>query len=194
MTRHVVGITGASGAGYAVAFLKRLAALPETEIHLVVTRHGAEVLEHETGLNPEALASRLAEAPASARILLHDVEDLSAPPASGSFAFRAMTVVPCSMGSLAEIAAGTSRNLLTRAADVALKERRTLVLVPRETPYGTVHLRNMLSLSEAGAVILPASPGFYDAPRSVEDCQGFIADRILSVLGLPTGRPEWGVP
>ena len=193
MTRHVVGITGASGAGYAVAFLRRLAALPDGEIHLVVTRHGAGVLEHETGLTPEALVQRLSDG-LPARIVRHDVENLFAPPASGSFGFRDMTVVPCSMGSLAEIAAGTSRNLLTRAADVTLKERRTLVLVPRETPYGTVHLRNMLSLSEAGAVILPASPGFYDWPASIEDCYSFVADRILSILGLPTGRPEWGVP
>lgn len=193
MTRHVVGITGASGAGYAVAFLRRLAAREDAEIHLVVTRHGVEVLEHETGLTPEALVGRLKDARPDARVFRHDAEDLFAPPASGSFGFRDMVVVPCSMGSLAEIAAGTSRNLLTRAADVALKERRTLVLVPREAPYGTVHLRNMLALSEAGAVILPASPAFYDAPRSVEDCLGFVADRILSVLGIPAGRPEWGV-
>ena len=192
MKRYVVGISGASGSGYALAFLELLAASPEREIHLIVSDNGRKVMEHECGRSAESLSTIPGSGGAS--IHLHDNADLFSPPASGSFGFEAMIVIPCSMGSLSEIASGASRCLLSRAADVALKERRTLVLVPREAPYGTIHLRNMLSLSEAGAIILPASPGFYDGPKTIDDLRLFIARRVMAAIGLPTEGREWGLP
>jgi 4-hydroxy-3-polyprenylbenzoate decarboxylase len=118
------------------------------------------------------------------RVELYDSLDRGATPASGSAPSAGMVVCPCSMGTLASIAAGTSRNLVERAADVALKERRTLLLVPRETPLSAVHLRNMLRLTRAGAVVLPAAPGFYHRPETIEDLVDFLVARILDHLGV----------
>lgn len=176
-----LGITGASGAPYAVRLLR---ALNETgtPLRLIVSSYGWRLLAEESGIDGEA-ALRAATGDWS-RVELYDALDRGATPASGSAPSRGMVVCPCSMGTLASIAAGTSRNLVERAADVVLKERRPLVLVPRETPLSLIHLENMTRLTRAGATILPASPGFYHRPETVDDLVDFVAARILDHLGV----------
>jgi 4-hydroxy-3-polyprenylbenzoate decarboxylase len=188
--RFILALTGASGQGYALSLADKLSSVENAEFRLIVSANAERVLERETGLDPAALAGRLGAR--GAPVSLDGIHDMFAPPASGSYRWEAMAVVPCSMGSLADIANGSSRNLIGRAADVGLKEGRRLVLVPRETPYSLVHLRNMVSLAEAGAVILPASPGFYGRPGTIEECYAFVADRILARMGLEPEGPEWG--
>ncbi|HWK88409.1 MAG TPA: flavin prenyltransferase UbiX [Longimicrobium sp.] len=175
------GITGASGAPYAVRLLR---ALNESgaAVRLIVSGYGWRLLAEESGIADEA-ALRAATGDWS-RVELYDALDRGATPASGSAPSRGMVVCPCSMGTLASIAAGTSRNLVERAADVALKERRPLVLVPRETPLSLIHLENMTRLTRAGATILPAAPGFYHRPQSIGDMVDFVAARILDHLGV----------
>lgn len=181
--RVVVGLTGASGMPYALDLLKTL--YPLAEVHLVFSQGAVRVLWEEMGLKPKALQD-----------LAHRVysdKDLGAPIASGSFLTRGMAVVPCSASTLSKIAWGLADTLLTRAAYVHLKERRPLVLVPRETPLPLPTLKAMVQAAEAGAVILPASPGFYHRPERVEDLLGFITQRILDHLGLEARRaPRWG--
>lgn len=178
--RVVVGVTGASGAPYAYALLRNLRA----EVELILSRDAEDVIRAETDHEPEDFAA-LAD-----RTYAND--DLSAPPASGSHPFDAMVIVPCSGTTVAKIAAGISDNLITRAAAVALKERRTLILVPRETPLSPILLENLTKLAHAGATILPAMPGFYLRPRTVRDLVDFIVARILEQLGQ-THRlvPRW---
>jgi len=190
--RYIVGITGASGSMYAVKLIEALLAFPDIEIHLVITKNGERVLAHETGLKAERFREMSAEGGRKGRLFFYDIEDLAQPIASGSFLTEGMIVVPCSMGTLAEIACGIAKNLLTRAADVCLKEERQLILVPRETPLNTTHLKNMLQAREAGAVILPAMPAFYQKPVRIDDCFDFIVGKILNLLKLPQERvPEW---
>lgn len=176
-----LGITGASGAPYAV---RLLAALNQTgtPLRLIVSTYGWRLLAEESGIGDIA-ALRDATGDWS-RVELYDAMDRGATPASGSAPSRGMVVCPCSMGTLASIAAGTSRNLVERAADVALKERRPLLLVPRETPLSLLHLENMLRLTRAGATILPASPGFYGRPESIAELVDFVVARILDHLGV----------
>ncbi|MDQ3388158.1 MAG: UbiX family flavin prenyltransferase [Gemmatimonadota bacterium] len=176
-----LGITGASGAPYAV---RLLAALNQTgtPLRLIVSTYGWRLLAEESGIGDMA-ALRDATGDWS-RVELYDAMDRGATPASGSAPSRGMVVCPCSMGTLASIAAGTSRNLVERAADVALKERRPLLLVPRETPLSLVHLKNMTRLTRAGATILPASPGFYGRPESIAELVDFVVARILDHLGV----------
>lgn len=183
MEKILVGITGASGAPYAVAFLELLRELGvATEV--VITYPGVEVLRHETRLGLEDL-SRL-----TGRLYRED--EISAPPASGSALYRAMVVIPCSMGTLSAIAHGAARNLLQRAADVMLKERRPLVLAVREAPFSLIHLRNMLAVAEAGAVIYPAMPAFYHNPRDLDDMVRFFVKRLAEFLGLRVkDLPRW---
>ena len=189
--RYIVGITGASGSIYALRLYEELLRLGH-EVHIVITRNGQKVMDHELGPDAAGLAGRL-EGKLEGRLIIHDADDLFAPIASGSFKVDAMAVVPCSMATLGELAAGISKNLLGRAADVCLKERRTLVLVPRETPLNTIHLKNMLSLSEAGAVILPAMPAFYGKPLNINDMVDFIAGRVLQSLGIDNDLfMKWG--
>jgi flavin prenyltransferase len=176
-----LAITGASGAPYAVRLLGALNA-GGVPVRLVVSATGWRLLAEEVEIRDEA-ALRQATGDWS-RVVLHDDDDRGATPASGSAASRGMVVCPCSMGTLASIAQGTTRSLVERAADVALKERRPLILVPRETPYSAIHLENMLRLTRAGALVLPASPGFYHRPRSIEELVDFVVGRILSQLGL----------
>jgi flavin prenyltransferase len=164
-----LAVTGASGAPYAV--------------RLIISRYGWRLLAEETGIEGEE-ALRAATGDWS-RVTLYDVMDRGATPASGSAPSRGMVIVPCSMGTLSSIAAGTSRNLVERAADVALKERRPLILVPRETPLSAIHLENMLRLTRAGATIMPAAPGFYHRPETVDDLVDFMAARILDHLQVP---------
>jgi len=192
----VLAITGASGAIYAARLLELLLAGGQ-QVRLVISRSGAQVLEHELGLKIDlrdvaidqfrpAFAGPLSGAAADSAppLVYHQAEDYSAGIASGSFLTKGMVICPCSMGTLASIAGGHSQNLIHRAADVHLKERRKLVLVPRETPLSSIQLANMQKLAEAGAVILPAMPGFYHAPRSIDDLVHFIVGRILDHLGV----------
>jgi 4-hydroxy-3-polyprenylbenzoate decarboxylase len=159
------------------------------EVHLVVTDAAWRVLKEEHGWEihrREALFfERFAHLPG--RLHYHPVKDIGASIASGSFRVEAMAVVPCSMGTLAKLAHGFSSNLLERAADVMLKERRPLVIVPRETPLSTIHLENMLALSRAGAMIVPAMPAFYNRPQTVEDMVAFVAGKVLDLLGVEHG-------
>ena len=181
--RIIVGITGASGAVYAVALLRALAGLGH-EVHCTASGYGLKVLEHECGMTACAVQS-LADA-------YYPVEDISAPIASGSFRADAMCVVPCSMRTLGAISNGIADNLLCRAADVMLKERRNLVLAVRETPLSPVHLENMLKLSRIGVGIVPACPAFYHHPKTLEDLVDAYAGRLLDCLGVANGlAPRW---
>jgi len=180
-----VAITGASGASYGVTLVRTLARLGHT-VHLVVSEGGARVLRHECGIaishkapDPALIAPDHAE-----RVVPHAAANYGASIASGSFPLAGMVVCPCSMGTLGRIAAGTAENLVTRAADVCIKERRPLILVPRETPFSLIHLENMARLTRAGAVVLPANPGFYQRPESVNDLVDFVVARVLDQLGI----------
>ena len=177
----VFGITGASGAPYAVRLLRALND-SGTAVRLIVSNYGLRLLAEETEIDG-IVALRAATGDWS-RVELYDALDRGATPASGSAPSRGMVVCPCSMGTLASIAAGTSRNLVERAADVALKERRTLILVPRETPFSLIHLENMTRLTRAGATILPAAPGFYNRPKTIADLVDFVVARVLDHLGV----------
>jgi 4-hydroxy-3-polyprenylbenzoate decarboxylase len=199
MTRFFVGITGASGHAYAGALVR---ALTESghDVDVSLTEAGAKVMRHELELDPGDRGERLsgllerwlgANAARSVRAFPSDAID--APPSSGTALTGGVIVCPCSMGTLGALAAGMADNLIERAADVMLKERRTLVLVPRETPLSAIHLENMLKLSRAGAVILPPSPGFYGHPRTIEDLVDFIVARVLDQLGVEHSLgPRWG--
>ena len=177
-----LGITGASGAPYAVRLLQALND-SGTAVRLIVSGYGLRLLAEESGIaDLDALRAATGD---WSRVDLYDSLDRGATPASGSAASRGMVVCPCSMGTLASIAAGTSRNLVERAADVALKERRPLILVPRETPLSLVHLDNMKRAAEVGAVILPASPGWYHGVTRLEDLVDFVVARVLDHLEVP---------
>ncbi len=184
-----VGITGASGAPYGVRLLEVLNDL-HVPVRLVVSTTGWRLLEEELGLGS---VDSLREWTGDWKdVTVFDDDDRGATPASGSAPSRGMVVCPCSMGTLASIAQGTTRSLIERAADVCLKERRPLVLVPRETPYSAIHLENMLRVTRAGAIVLPASPGFYHRPKSIGELVDFVVARVLSQLGLPhTIGPVW---
>lgn len=182
----VAAVTGASGAIYARMCLKSLVAAPQVEhIALIISRRAAEVLEYEQ-----------VRLPVSPKITLYDNDDMFAPAASGSAGYDAMIIVPASMGSIGRIASGVSLSLVGRAADVMLKERRRLVCVVRESPYSLIHLRNMTALTEAGAVILPASPSFYSHPQTVEQAVATVVERAVGLLGVRQqhyefeGRPD----
>lgn len=176
-----LGITGASGAPYAVRLLRALIDA-DVPVRLMVSTYGWRLLAEEAEI---ADASALREATGDwSRVDLFDSSNRGATPASGSAPSRGMVICPCSMGTLGSIAAGTSRDLVERAADVTLKERRPLILVPRETPLSLIHLENMTRLARAGATILPASPGFYHRPRTVAEMVDFVVARILDHLGV----------
>ncbi len=193
--RVFLGITGASGAPYAARLLEALAAAG-CEIGVCASRAGIEVLATELYGDPtlprdETLARLLERTGGAARV--YGAEDWSAPYASGSAKVDAYVVCPCSMGTLGTIASGAMQNLIHRAASVALKEERRLVLMPRETPLSAIHLRNMLTLREAGATILFLAPGFYHGAESVADLVDFVVARALDQLGLEQElAPRWG--
>lgn len=191
MSRYIIGISGASGAPYARKVLQALAT-SEHQIDLVITQSGRKVLTVEENVNltgnidqdiNELSKWLTVDLMSRDGFTLHDSQNVAADIASGSCHVDAMAVVPCSGGTLARIAHGVSQGLLERAADVTLKERRTLILVPRETPLSLVHIRNMKAVTEAGAIVLPASPGFYNHPQSIDDIINMIAGRILYHLG-----------
>ena len=178
----VMAITGASGAPYAVRLLEQLVVAGQP-VQLIVSSHGLRLLATETDIATVLDLRRAVGADGwDALVTVFDDADRGAPPASGSARNRGMVICPCSMGTVSAISQGTSRSLVERAADVTLKERRNLVLVPRETPYSMVHLENMLRLTRAGAVILPASPGFYHRPSKVSELVDFVVARVLDHL------------
>ncbi len=186
----VLAITGASGAPYAVRLLEVLAR-GGVPVWLLVSSHGWRLLGHECDAGTEA-ALRTVTGGDWSGVTLFDDRDRGAAPASGSVPTAGMVICPCSMGTVAAVAHGTSRSLIERAADVTLKERRRLLLVPRETPLSLIHLRNLTLATEAGATVLPAAPGFYHRPARVEELVDFIVQRILDHLGLEIAvGPRW---
>jgi 4-hydroxy-3-polyprenylbenzoate decarboxylase len=179
-----MGITGASGAPYAVRLLQALTAA-HRPVSLIVSKYGMRLLATEAGIESmDALRDAIGIEAWASYVEVFSNDDRGAPPASGSALTAGMIVCPCSMGTLSAIAVGASRSLIERAADVTLKERRKLILVPRETPLSAIHLGNMLRLSRAGAVIMPASPGFYHRPKQVSDLVDFVVARMLDQLGV----------
>ena len=202
MGTYVVAITGASGVAYAGRVLEGVLEAGH-DVMTVISDAGRRVMELEAGLalsgvieGDERLLCDWVQATAKPGTLrLYAVDDVSAPMASGSFHTDGMAVAPCSCGTLARIAHGVSGNLIERAADVTLKERRKLVLVPRETPLNLIHLRNMTAVTEAGGVVLPASPCFYHNPESIRDLVDTVAGRVLRHLGVETQMAgEWQGP
>jgi 4-hydroxy-3-polyprenylbenzoate decarboxylase len=180
----VVAITGASGAPYALKLLEALVQAKRS-IWLIVSEHGWRLLSTEAGVaDLDTLRARVGGSAWEQLVTVFEDGDRGASPASGSARSSGMVVCPCSMGTLSAISAGSSRSLVERAADVALKERRKLVLVPRETPLSAIHLQNMLRVTRAGAVVLPAAPGFYNRPSSVDDLVAFVVARVLDQLGV----------
>lgn len=177
----ILAVTGASGAIYARQCAERLLRAPQVEqIALIVSDNGRRVMEYEGESIPE-----------SDRIVRYRNDDMFCPAASGSARYEAMIVVPASMGSIGRIAAGVSLSLIERAADVMLKERRRLVCVVRETPYSSLHLRNMAALTDAGATIVPASPSFYSHPATIEELAATVTERALAQAGIDTPHYEF---
>ena len=194
--QFVVAITGASGSIYGLRLVRELLRAGE-RVSLILTSAGLQVLNHETGLawstDIKQQRHQVQEYFASIAVECLDVDNFWASAASGSAAADAMIVIPCSMGTVGRIAAGLSSNLLERAADVMLKERRPLVLVPRETPFNTIHLENLLRLSRAGAVVLPAMPAFYHAPETMDDLVDFVVGKALDQLDVAHSLfARWG--
>lgn len=191
--RLVVGVTGASGAIYAERFL-RAAVKHFDEVLAIVSRHALSVFETERERKVQPpITSEALLGESLPQIHFLDEGDYFTPPASGSYRHDGMVIVPCSMGTAGRIANGVSDNLMTRAADVCLKEGRPLILVVRETPLSLVHLRNLNRLAEAGAVVLPAAPAWYNRPKSLEELADTIVARILQRLGVMHDLvPEWG--
>ena len=180
----ILAVTGASGAPYAVRLLEQLVRA-ERRVRLIVSSHGLRLLRTEMDIDSvAALRDRVGGPRWDAFVRVFEDADRGAAPASGSALSAGMVVCPCSMGTLSAIAAGSSRSLVERAADVALKERRPLVLVPRETPLSAIHLENMLRVTQAGAIVLPAAPGFYHRPARVDDLVDFVVARILDHVGV----------
>ena len=194
----LIGITGASGAIYARTLLETLAASCDGEILVVVSGPGRRVLREELGVTlaqpgKERFGWLALPAAQTDKLRLLPLEDLGAGPASGTFPLRAMAVVPCSMRTLAAISAGLADNLLTRAADVCIKEGRRLVLAPRETPLSAIHLENMLRLARLGVRIVPPMPAFYQRPQTLDDLSRFVVQKIIEQMGLEFPNPvRWG--
>lgn len=180
----LVAITGASGSIYGLRLLEELLKAGH-QVTLVASASGREVCRFETGVelaDSDTLKARWAVS--DAKLILRGVDDLWAPEASGSAAPEAMVIAPCSMGTAGRIAAGISGNLIERAADVMLKERRPLLLLPRETPFSSIHLENLLKLSQIGARIVPAMPAFYQRPATLDDMVDFVVGKLLDQLGI----------
>jgi len=200
-TDLVVAMTGASGAPYGVRLLEVLLSTGRT-VHLVISPAAVEVMERELGspvrldrFDPAALFGERGRPMDTSRLAYHHFMDFQAGIASGSFLTAGMAICPCSMGTVAAVAHGLSQNLIHRAADVHLKERRKLVLVPRETPLGLVQLRNLTACAEAGAVILPAMPAFYTRPGTLDDAINFVVGRVCDQFGVEHDLlKRWGEP
>lgn len=175
--RIIVAISGATGAIYGVRLLKALRSCAGTEIHLVLSNWAKETIILETGYTVEEV-EKLAD-------YIHDLRNVGAPIASGSFRCSGMAIVPCSMKTLAAIAHGLAENLIVRAADVMLKERKKLIMVPRETPLNAIHLENMLTVTRAGASLVPPMPAFYNHPKTIDDLVNHLVGRIMDQFRLP---------
>lgn len=175
--RIIVAVTGASGSIYAASLVGALGGREDIELHVIVSDAARKVLALETDLPADVLTA--------GAHAVHSIDDIAAPPASGSWRHDGMVICPCSMATLAAVANGYGSNLIHRAADVALKERNPLILVPRETPMSDIHLRNMLDVSRAGATILPAAPGFYHKPESIGDLADHLTGKILDQMRIP---------
>lgn len=188
MKRIIVGITGASAVIYGVRLLDLLTQFDDYEIHLTISDSGVRALWEELQIRVDLdnfhLESLIGHP--SDRVVYHHQSDIGASIASGSFRTVGMIVAPCSMGTIGSIAGGISRNLIQRAADVCIKEQRKLVLVPRETPLSPIHLENMLKLSRLGVVVLPAMPGFYHFPKTVDDMINFVITKVLDQFDIDT--------
>ncbi|AWB35041.1 UbiX family flavin prenyltransferase [Orrella marina] len=181
--RLVVGVTGATGSLYATRLLERVRGRPDVETHLVISSSGVLNLKHELEINRQdvyALADHV-----------YNIRDVGATIASGAFQTAGMVIVPCSMRTLAAVAHGFSDNLITRAADVTLKERRRLVMVVRETPFNLAHLRNMTAVTEMGGIIFPPLPAFYHLPKTIEELVDHSVARVLDLIGIDTGSASW---
>ena len=190
----VLAMTGASGAPYAVELLRVLGRAGRT-VHLTISPSGVQVLREEMGIAValDAFEPSVFGELGPGKVVYHRHDDFSAAIASGSFLTGGMVVSPCSMSTLAAIANGITTNLVTRAADVHLKERRPLIVVPRETPLSVIHLENMLRITRAGGIVLPAMPGWYHRPRSLDDLVRFVVARICDQLGVENALiPRWG--
>jgi len=188
--RYVVGITGASGSIYGVRLIEELIKR-DNEVCLVITDNGKKVLEYEVEINFEKWYENINKSKGMLRI--YAIDNMFASLASGSFKTDGMIIVPCSMGTLSKISAGTSDNLLTRAADVTIKEKRKLILIPRESPLSSIHLKNMLYLSNLNVTILLPMPTFYNKPKTIEDIINDTIGRILASLGVDNDLyNQWG--
>ncbi len=185
--RWVVGITGASGSIYGIRLIEELLRL-DCQVHLIITEAGWRVLKEEMGWETSrraaALEQRFGEAVQNGRLVFHPNADIGATIASGSFRVQGMVIMPCSMGTLSSIAHGSSNNLMARAADVMMKENRTLLLVPRETPLHAIHLENMLTLARLGVRMIPAMPAFYYKPQSMAEMIDFMVGKVLDNMNI----------
>jgi 4-hydroxy-3-polyprenylbenzoate decarboxylase len=184
MKKIAVAITGASGSIYAKLLLQKLEQLKDqvTELSLVMTDNAKQVWETELGDNNYN----------NFPVRYFSTKDFTAPFASGSAKYDALIIVPCSMGTLGRIASGTSNDLITRGADVMLKERKKLILVVRDTPYNLIHIRNMETVTLAGGIICPASPSFYSKPQTIEQAAATVVDRVIDLTGLENSSFRWG--
>lgn len=181
MKKIVVGITGASGSIYAIRLIEELLKI-NIYTHIICTDTGKKVMKYETGIDLIQWVEELSKQ--YSHLTLENIDNLFAGVASGSYKFDAAVILPCSMGTLAEISNGLAKNLLCRVADVAMKENRRLVIVPRETPFNAIHLENLLKLSRLGVTILPAMPGFYHMPETMEDLINFVVGKVLDSLSI----------
>ena len=192
----IIAICGASGAIYGIRLLKALLERP-VSVMLIISKSGEEVLKHETDYNGNEFKSFLkkegVEFHPAAKVLCYHPNDLFAPPASGSFRHDGMIIAPCSMKTLAAISSGIADNLIHRAADVCLKEKRPLILIPRETPLNLIHLKNMVRTAKAGATIMPPSPSFYFKPKTINELVDTVIARVLDHIGIQQSIvKQWG--
>ena len=189
MKRIIVGLTGASGTVYGTRLVEVLADQTNFEVHLTISPAGARSLLEEVGIDVDVDNFELSDLIGrdADNVIYHSPNDIGASIASGSFRAEGMVIIPCSMGTVASVAMGLSRNLLQRSADVCMKERRKLVLVVRETPFSTIHLENMLKLSKNGVTILPAMPAFYHFPDTIDDQINFVVSKTLDQFGIEAG-------
>jgi len=183
LSDYVIGITGASGSIYGVRLIHQLASRKH-HVDVVITNAGKKVMEEELGISGSKEIKNLLVSPKNVQIRIYENDDFTAPFMSGSNAYEAVIIIPCSVGKLAAIANGISGNLLERTADVALKEKRPLVLVIRETPLSLIHLENMVKVVKAGAQVLPAMPAFYHHPKTIDDMVNFIVGKVLNLLRI----------
>lgn len=182
MERYIVALTGASGIVYGIRLIEEL--LKHFEVHLIASQPACLVLEQEQGWDFSGGCEQVFRTRLPGHLVYYDNTDLAAPPASGSFRCQGMIVIPCTMATTSALACGSSRSLLERTADVMIKEKRPLIVVPRETPLSAIHLRNLLTLAESGVHIIPAMPAFYSNPEGMADLIDFIVGKVLDAMNI----------